>query len=298
MTANLACVSAMAMWAFGFPAGEVLLESWGAISLLYIRLSLGVALLLLLWVGFDGASAVARAPWVRGMFIGGVGFGIGALLLLVGQKLSDAVTPAIAVAMMPIAGAAIEVMLDGRRMNLYLASALVLALLGGYLATGVDAAKATFGIGALMCLAATILFAWATRATTRSFDSLSTIGQTAVTLSGGLVFVLLAQAFASQVYPAEIAIGRLDTQYLILLAIFALPSSAVAQLLWIWGARGLGILLASFHMNAVPFYVMVIVMVWLDGPWQWGQAVGAALVALAVMIAQLAPAREVAGASH
>ena len=48
------------------------------------------------------------------MTVGGIGFGFGAILLLVSQKMSDPVTPAIVAAMMPIAGAAIEVVLDKR----------------------------------------------------------------------------------------------------------------------------------------------------------------------------------------
>lgn len=65
----------------------------------------------------------------------------------------------------------------------------------------------------------------------------------------------------------------------------SIASLAFAQLLWIWGA-GLGISLASFHMNAVLFYVMVmvIVVILLDGEWRWMQAVGAALVAMVVII--------------
>ena len=49
----------------------------------------------------------------------------------------------------------------------------------------------------------------------------------------------------------------------------------------------MGILLASLHMNAVPFYVMVIVVIFLDDhPWGWDQAIGAALVATGVLLAQ------------
>jgi hypothetical protein len=59
-----------------------------------------------------------------------------------------------------------------------------------------------------------------------------------------------------------------------------------AQLSWIWGAGGLGILLASFHMNAVPFYVMVFVVLTLGRKWSWMQAIGAALVAAGVMVSQ------------
>jgi drug/metabolite transporter (DMT)-like permease len=55
-----------------------------------------------------------------------------------GKKMSDPVTPAIAAAMMPIAGAAVEVVFDKRRLRLHLLIAIVLAFAGGLLAGGVN----------------------------------------------------------------------------------------------------------------------------------------------------------------
>jgi drug/metabolite transporter (DMT)-like permease len=66
----------------------------------------------------------------------------------------------------------------------------------------------------------------------------------------------------------------------------AVGSAALAQSLWIRGAAGLGILLASFHMNAVPFYVMVVMVMFLGASWNWWQAGGAALVGIGVWVAQ------------
>ena len=84
----------------------------------------------------------------------------------------------------------------------------------------------------------------------------------------------------------ETEIGNMDSRHIMMLLIFSLPAIAISQLLWIWAAGGLGILLASLHMNAVPFYVMVIVVIFLGDPWGWDQAIGAALVATGVFLAQ------------
>ena len=81
-------------------------------------------------------------------------------------------------------------------------------------------------------------------------------------------------------------IGSVEAHHLSILIATSVASLAFAQLLWIWGAGGLGIMLASFHMNAVPFYVMVILMIFLDGNWSHQQAGGALLVALGVMTSQ------------
>ena len=290
--ANLACFFAMFMWAFAFPASEVLLESWGVMALILSRTGLAVAALLVLWLAVDGLAQVLAAPWVRGIAVGGIGFGIGAVLLLAGQKLSDAVTPAIAAAMMPIAGAAVEVIFDKRRLRPHLILAIVLAFTGGLFAAGVNLGDGSFGLGALMCLTAIILFAWVTRATTRDFETLSTIGQTTITLIGSLVVIAIIYGVCFLAGFGEVQIGTVDSTSMMLLIATGVASIGLAQLLWIWGAGGLGILLASLHMNVAPFYVMAIVVVFMDGQWAWGQAFGAALVCAGVLVAQLcAPPR-------
>lgn len=281
----------MIMWAVGFPAAEVLLETWGAVSLAAVRLVLGVVLLLIIWLIADGLRDVLSAPWWRGLGIGGLGFGFGSMLLLVGQEMSDPVTPAIAAAMMPITGAALEVILDGRRLRANLVTGMVLAISGGYLAAGAGVSTGTFGAGALLCFFAVTLFAWGTRATTREFPSLSTIGQTTVTLVGAAVVVWAVYAVCWLSGIDGVTMGVLDAKNWGLLLIFAWVSMSIAQILWIRAAGGLGILLASFHMNAVPFYVMVVVVVFLDKPWNSTQALGALLVATGVIVSQINPVR-------
>ena len=117
-----------------------------------MRTGLDVAALMILWVCSEGLLQVLAAPWIRGITVGGVGFGISAVLLLVGQKMSDPVTPAIAAAMMPIAGAAVEVVFDKRRLHLHLIIAIVLAFAGGLLAGGVNLSIGTFGLDSVVCV--------------------------------------------------------------------------------------------------------------------------------------------------
>jgi drug/metabolite transporter (DMT)-like permease len=286
ITANLACFVAMFMWAFAFPASEVLLQTWGVMALILVRTILAVSTLTVIWLWVDGFSKLRLAPWFHGLKIGGIGFGIGAILLLVGQKMSDPVTPAIAAAMMPIAGAAVEVVLDKRMLKLHLIVAIVLAFIGGIFAGGVNLNDVTFGIGALFCVIAIVLFAWVTHATTNDLKLLSPIGQTAITLIGCLTVVLVAYIVSVIIGVKEYHIGLTGVTEITLLMVMAVASIALAQLLWIWGAGGLGILLASLHMNIAPFYVMAIVVIFMGDQWNWSQALGAALVGIAVLIAQ------------
>ncbi len=258
----------MALWSVSFPAAEVFLESWGTIALVFYRQLLAIGFLLVIWCLMDGVQVVLSAPWKRGLGIGGLGFGLGGILLMVGQKYSDPVTPAIAASMMPIAGAILEVFFDKKRLTGLLLLGIGLALVGGLLAAGVRIDDGNFGFGAMLCVAGVFLFAWATRSTTRDFDSLSILGRTTITLVGSLIFVAIVYAGFLFANHQSAQIGAFDQKMFALLVMISLFSIALAQTLWIVAAGRLGVLVASFHMNAVPFYVMVVVVLFLQGEWR------------------------------
>ena len=287
--ANANCFAAMLLWATGFVALEYLLDDWGVLSLSSLRLVVSVVFLVLWWGWTEGWAKVLGASWRKGLVIGGLGWGVGSVLLLMGQKLSDPVTVTIVVAMMPIAGAATEIVFDNRQLSRRLIVGLILAVLGGYLATGAQLTQGNFGFGVALCLGAILLFAWVTRATTRQLETLSRTGQATVTLCGGMLVTLVWFGISIVAGFGETHIGTIDTGDWLPLLIFLLPSSGIAQLLWIHGAGKLGILLASFHMNAVPFYVMVILVSLSLGQWHWLQAGAVALVALGVLVSQMSP---------
>ncbi len=276
----------MVMWSFAFPIAEVLLNSWGTIALVLARQLIGVGALFACWLWIESWTTISGANWRRGIGVGGIGFGLGSMTFLVGQYMSDAVTPAIAASMMPIIGALLEVAFDGRRVHVRLLIGITLALFGGLLATGARMDEGSFGWGGLLCLFSVILFAWGTRATTKDFRSLSFLGQTTITMMGSLVVVLTVFLIMLLIGIPGTAIGLLDSRHVVLLVFASLASLALAQFMWIRGASGLGILLASLHMNAVPFYVMVIVVLFLSAEWNWWQAAGAGLVAAGVLMAQ------------
>ena len=288
VASNSLCFSAMVMWSFAFPIAEFMLLSWGTVTLVMTRQLIGVSVLFVCWFWVDGPAKIRGADWLGGLRIGGVGFGFGSIAFLVGQNMSDAVTPAIAASMMPIIGALLEVTLDGRRMRPRLLCGILLALLGGLLATGTRMNEGNFGWGSLLCLFSVVLFAWATRATNKNFNVFSAVGKTALTMSGSLGVVLGVLLLMRLFDIPGSGVGLLDTKHVLLLVFSSVASLALAQFMWIRGSAGLGIMLASLHMNAVPFYVMVIVVLFLGESWNWWQAVGAAVVAVGVLLAQSA----------
>jgi drug/metabolite transporter (DMT)-like permease len=288
VVSNATCFAAMVMWSFAFPIAQFMLASWGTVALVLARLLVGVVVLFAMWWWLDGYRVIRNADWRGGLHVGGIGFGLGSIAFLVGQYLSDAVIPAIAASMMPIVGALLEVTLDGRRLRPRLLGGIAFALLGGLLATGARLDEGNFGWGGLLCLFSVVLFAWATRATNQRFRRLTFLGQTTITLSGSLIVVAVIYGLMLLLQIPGTGIGALDPVHITLLLFTGVASLALAQFMWIRGAAGLGILLASLHMNAVPFYVMVVVVLLLGESWSWWQAMGAVLVAIGVLLAQSA----------
>jgi len=285
VSGNLACMTAIMLFAVGFPAADRLLQDWGVVSLIATRNMLGLLLLVCLWLVIEGWKAVASAPWFTGIRIGAIGFGLGATLLLVCQSMTNAVTAALAAASMPVAAVGYEVALDGRRLTRNFLTGVVLVLIGGYLAIGMDIGDANLGTGALIGLLAATIFAWGSRSTVKSLPELSAVGQTVVT-TAGMAFFCLALYLVLILFnlPGTHA-AALDTHSWSLLLIYAWVSLAISQAFWIAGVGKLGVGLASFHLNAAPFYVMLILLA-LGGSWSWMQAMGALILATGVVIAQ------------
>jgi len=74
---NTLALISIFLFAAGFPAAEVLLEIWHPVTLMFFRLILAVSTLVMLWILIEGISSVLKAPWLKGIKIGLLGFGLG-----------------------------------------------------------------------------------------------------------------------------------------------------------------------------------------------------------------------------
>ena len=275
----------------GFRRAGVLLESWGPISLIAVRIVLACALLFPVWLVLDGWERIGAAPWWRGLWIGAIGFGTGTVILLVTQSMTDAVTAALVAAMMPVAAVALEVVLDGRRMTLSFALGVCLVLIGGVAATGANLMDGRFGLGALMGLSATFLFGWGSRKTVKGLPEMTSFGQTTLTLIGAMLFCLVTLLVFVAFGWSGTHWSPLDGTGWMMLLLYSWGAMAVSQAFWILGVGKMGVGIASFHLNAGPFYVMLILLA-MGGSWDWGQALGAAILAIGVVLAQRGDAWE------
>jgi drug/metabolite transporter (DMT)-like permease len=222
---------------------------------------------------------------VTGIAVGVVVMGLGAILVAIALQQTDPVTVAIITAMMPLVGIGLECLLDGRRLTGTLVAGLALSLLGGLVALDLAAATPALGLGALAAFGSVLAFTWGSRASVVSFPDLTPLGRTAITVAGagiGMAALALVLGFSGAAPVDWPALGWPEFWALILASI---GSVAISQTLWIVSVGRLGIGIASLHMNAVPFYVMIFAFA-LGGAWSWRQAAGAAIVVLGVMLAQ------------
>lgn len=284
ITANLICMLSMLIWAAGLPAAEVLIPLLPPLPLSTARVTLAALALLPVWALVEGPRALLRANWGKGVLIGS-SLGLGALLMILGQTRTDAVTVAVISAAMPVVGVALEVIWDGRRVTAALIVGLLLSLIGGVVALQGGVAGLGVGLGALMCFVSVVIFTVGSRLTVTGFPALTPLGRTTITLIGAAVASLVASVGQLALGGTMPDFGGFGAREVAMLLLFGVGSLAISQLLWIVAVGHLGIGLASLHINATPFYVMLILFAF-GGLWNWMQALAALVVAVGVLVAQ------------
>ena len=286
LKSNFVCVFSIVLFAMGFPAADYLLDDWDLVSVMTARNVFSFILIFIIWLAIEGTHKVKSAKWFKGFLIGVVGFGIGAFGILTLQSLTTPVIAALAVATMPVFAVSLEMLLDGRKMTLWFFFGVILVLSGGYIASGATFNNDGIGFAALIGIVGVMLFAWGSRATVKNLPGMSTLGQTAVTslgMAGLSIFLYFICSVFLGITEVQVAI---NLEHIGLVLIYAWLGLGISQIFWIKAVSQLGIGLASFHLNAVPFYVMFMLFL-LGDSWIWYQAIGALIVIIGVIMAQL-----------
>lgn len=285
LLANLICMASMMIWAAGLPAADVIIGTLPPLVLAALRMSIAALVLLPIWLALDGLTTLRRADWRRGIVVGGIGFGLGSFLIIFAQGRTDAVTVSVISATMPVVGIALECLFDGRKLSPTLILGIALGLVGGIIAFDGRMGTLGFGIGALAAFGSVLYFAWGSRATVHGFSDLTPIGRTTITLVGAAIATTAVALFAHLFGAPTADWAAMGPREIGALLIYAMGALALSQVLWIISVGQLGIGLASLHLNATPFYVMILLFA-LGGDWVWMQALGAAIVGLGVLVAQ------------
>ena len=285
LKSNFICVFSILLFAMGFPAAEYLLDDWDVVSVITARNVFSFILIFLIWLSIEGVQKVKSAKWFKGFVIGVSGFGIGAFLILYLQSLTTPVIAALAVATMPVFAVSLEMLLDGRKMTFWFFFGVVLVLWGGYIASGASLIENNIGFAILIGFLGVALFAWGSRATVKSLPGMTTLGQVAVTSFGMAGLSIVLYFIGTTFMDLTISASSITLKHFGLVLIYAWLGLGISQILWIKAVSQLGIGIASFHLNAVPFYVMFMLFL-LGDQWVWHQAIGALIVITGVIMAQ------------
>ena len=288
LTANLICMGSMLIWAAGLPAADHLIPLLIPEQLNALRMLLAGGFLVVIWALFEGFAPLRATNWLKGIAVGSL-IGLGAWFLIKGQAIGGAVTAAVISSTLPVVGIALEVALDRRKVTLALILGLILSLAGGVMALDLGAGGAGGGLslawGAVLCFCSVVSFTIGSRLTVTAFPKETPLGRTAVTLTGAAIAALIVaggQVGLGGEMPSFAAWGWKEIGAILLFSVGAL---GISQVMWIMSVERLGIGLSALHINAAPFYVMLILFA-LGGLWNWPQAFAAALVGLGVLIAQ------------
>ena len=269
----------------GFPAAEFLLDDWDVISIVAARNTLAFILIFFIWILYEGFQEVRVAKWNKGFWIGAIGFGIGSFFVLLLQSITSPVIAALMVATMPVAAVTLEIFLDGRKMTRWFLFGIVLVLFGGFIASGANLKNDSIGLASFLGITGVGLFAWGSRATVKNLPGMSLLGQVAVTTSGMVGSAVFVYFVSSIFFDITESPSQIRYEHFGLILIYACLAIGISQILWIKSVAQLGIGLSSFHLNAAPFYVMLMLFL-LGNSWIWHQTLGAVIVISGVIIAQ------------
>ena len=275
----------------GFPAAEFLLEDWDVVSIVAARNTLAFVLIMFIWIVFEGLQEVRVAKWNKGFWIGAIGFGVGSFFVLLLQSITSPVIAALMVATMPVAAVTLEIFLDGRKITRWFLLGIILVLLGGFVASGANLQNDSIGLASFLGITGVGLFAWGSRATVKNLPGMTLLGQVAVTTSGMVGSAVLVYFISSVFFEITKPLSLITYEHIGLLLIYACLAIAISQILWIKSVDQLGIGLSSFHLNAAPFYVMLMLFL-LGSNWIWHQTIGAAIVITGVILAQQRSSKE------
>ena len=283
VTGNALAFIAIFLFAAGFPAAEVLLEIWHPITLMFFRLLLAVSTLVIIWILLEGLPSVLKAPWLKGIKIGLLGFGLGTNLLLFAQWFTDPITVALLATLIPVSATILEVWDRRRKLNTKFILGLLASIIGGFIAVS-ENISIDLGWGVLMALASGFCFMWASDKSVTKLSGLSSIARSSITFTGAAVFTTISFLVLFNLGLIEIP-NKITTNQLFSLIIYSVISMAISQVFFIASVDKVGIAISSIHLNFSPFYVMIILFI-LGGAWDLRAAVGASIVAFGVWLAQ------------
>ncbi|HJL51865.1 MAG: DMT family transporter [Arenicellales bacterium] len=283
---NVMAVLSMLLWSTSFPISEVLLMRWDALSLAVVRLGGGALMLTLMGWGIRNRYSWTNWPVRSALMIGAVGIGIGTFALNLGLKYSNPVNVSVIVTTIPLFSVMLGVIKHEETLSPRIMIAIGLAICGGVLVSWSSTqTQAGFQGGELLVLGAVILWTWYSRVSVTRLLVIPAYPRTVLTILGGalclipVALVLEGSGWVDLNAPWSVS----DLPLIGGLCAFGVGLSMVC---WMISAEKIGVTIAALHINALPFYVLLLGLMF-GGTLLMSQVTGAVLVATGAVLAQI-----------
>ena len=163
---------------------------------------------------------------------------------------------------------------------------MLLALIGGVLASGVMVHNLSVSMGFAVGFIESGFFAWGSRQTVKKRPNLTPLSRTTVATGGMVAFCLICWIGAEILWQRSATVYIATSQDMRMLLIYSILGLSISQVLWIKSVANIGIGIASFHLNATTFYVMVLIFLF-GGGWDWMQSIGVLILLGGAILAHL-----------
>jgi drug/metabolite transporter (DMT)-like permease len=281
------------LWSSAFPTTEFLLRGWDPLLLAVVRLGGAATFILLLAILIGRGRELSQVPLRSVLLLGGFGVAASALLVVLGQTRTDAVTVGIISTTMPLIAALMAWAIDGRRPTNTVLAGIGLAILGGVVATTEGAASGSGPRGGeLLVLGSMVAWIWYSRTALTRLAGHGDLALSGLTFAAGAVVLAVVSAAFLVLGLAQPRV-TIDAPNLAAALWMSVVAIGFSVPLWFASARILGITVTAIHTNLAPFYVMLMALAF-GGAISGRQVAGAVMVAAGALLAQISARRQAA----
>lgn len=240
--------------------------------------------------GPGGNGPGSNGPGWRIWPLGLIGIGLYAALFTIGVQNCHPVTAAILSATSPAVAALVDLVIFRLPLDRRMLPAILLAIVGGALATVQFGDENLFDFrgGEILMVTAFACWSWYSTAAQRWCRGWSQLRITTSTMTTGgaglAVIYLVAASLGLAHFPPAMASAPLDW---LILAWMTVVLVAFGVYLWNFGVKRVGVVVASLYLNLVPIVALGI-FTFAGTPPTWPQILGGVLVIVGVVLSELA----------